>query len=158
MVTTFSAAQARCIALAAQGFARPRPATPGTRQLTNVIDRVGLLQLDSANVFERSHYLPVFARLGRYDKSALDAVAFAPAGRYTEYWAHEAAIIPLESWPLFRWRMAEMREKYGENAGGWVAENGRMFDWLRAELAERGPLAAREIEHESGRGAGGWWG
>ena len=153
-----SAAQARRVALAAQGFGRPNPAVAGTRQINGVIDRLGLLQLDSVNVFERSHYLPVFARLGIYDRAKLDALTFTAKGRYTEYWAHEAAIIPLESWPLFRWRMDAMVQKYGPDAGGWVSANAPMLEWLRAELAEKGPLAASQIEHDSGKGAGGWWG
>ncbi len=158
MVTTLSAAQARRIALAAQGFGRPRPASVGTRQLNSAIDRLGLLQLDSVNVFERSHYLPLFARLGAYDKAQLDALTFARKGRYIEYWAHEAAIIPVESWPLFRWKMAALRARYSSIAGGWVESNPAMLDWLRAELAEKGPLAASQIEHDAGARKGPWWG
>ncbi|WP_394769792.1 winged helix-turn-helix domain-containing protein [Lacisediminihabitans sp.] len=157
MVTTLSAAQARRIALAAQGIGRPRPARVGTRQLNSTIDRLALLQLDSVNVFERSHYLPLFARLGAYDKAQLDALTFARKGRYIEYWAHEAAIIPVESWPLFRWKMAALRARYS-SAGGWVHSNPAMLDWLRAELAEKGPLAASQIEHDAGARKGPWWG
>ena len=152
-----SAAQARRIALAAQGFGRKYPAVVGTRQLNLVLDRIGLLQLDSVNVFERSHYLPLFTRLGAYDKSLLDRLVFGRTSTYLEYWAHEAAIIPRESWPLFRWRMDANRARYS-TPGSWVAENGPMLDWLRAELADRGAVAASEIEHDSGKGAGGWWG
>jgi uncharacterized protein YcaQ len=157
MVTTLSAAQARRIALAAQGIGRPRPASVGTRQLNSTIDRLALLQLDSVNVFERSHYLPLFARLGGYDKAQLDALTFARKGRYIEYWAHEAAIIPVESWPLFRWKMAALRDRYSA-AGGWVDANPAMLDWLRAELAEKGPLAASKIEHDAVVRTGPWWG
>ncbi|HEY0258340.1 MAG TPA: crosslink repair DNA glycosylase YcaQ family protein [Lacisediminihabitans sp.] len=158
MVDTVSAAQARRIALAAQGFARPRPASTGIRQLNTTIERLGLLQIDSVNVFERSHYLPLFARLGAYDRAALDRLAFARKGRYIEYWAHEAAIIPIESWPLFRWRMEDYRRRYGPEADGWVRANAPMLDWLKAELAEKGPLAASQIEHESNKRSGPWWG
>ncbi|TXN31146.1 winged helix-turn-helix domain-containing protein [Lacisediminihabitans profunda] len=158
MITTLTAAQARRIALAAQGFGRPRPASVGTRQLNSAIDRLGLLQLDSVNVFERSHYLPLFARLGAYDRGQLDALTFARKGRYIEYWAHEAAIIPVESWPLFRWKMAALRARYSSIAGGWVESNPTMLDWLRAELAEKGPLAASQIEHDAGARKGPWWG
>ncbi|MHC5797272.1 winged helix-turn-helix domain-containing protein [Lacisediminihabitans sp. FW035] len=154
---SLSPAQARRIALAAQGFGRARPADPGIRQLNSTIDRLGLLQLDSVNVFERSHYLPLFARLGAYDKSGLDRITFGRKTRFVEYWAHEAALIPVEEWPLFRWRMDAMRQKYSAS-GSWVADNTAMLDWLRAELAARGPVAASEIEHDTGKGAGGWWG
>lgn len=155
---TVSGAQARRIGLAAQGFGSPHAATIGIRQLNQLVGRLGLLQLDSVNVFERSHYLPAFSRLGSYDRSLLDRLVFAARSGYIEYWAHEAAVIPVESWPLFRWRMEAMRQRYGADAGGWVAGNGAMLDWLRAELAANGPLAASEIEHDSGKGAGGWWG
>ena len=154
---TLSAAQARRIALTAQGFGLAVPTAVGTRQLNRALDRLGLVQLDSVNVFERSHYLPLFARLGSYDRSLLDRLVFGRRSDYVEYWAHEAAIIPMESWPLFRWRMEANRARYSQ-PGGWVAENGPMLDWLRAELGARGAVAASEIEHDSGKGAGGWWG
>ena len=152
-----SPSQARRIALAAQGFARARTVEPGVRQLNSTIDRLGLLQLDSVNVFERSHYLPLFARLGAYDKSHLDRLTFGRTSRFVEYWAHEAAVIPVENWPLFRWRMDANRQRYSK-PGSWVAENAAMLGWLRAVLADRGSVAASEIEHDSGKGAGGWWG
>jgi uncharacterized protein YcaQ len=125
--------------------------------LNSTIDRLGLLQLDSVNVFERSHYLPLFARLGAYDKSGLDRITFGRKSRFVEYWAHEAALIPVEDWPLFRWRMDAMRQKYS-TPDSWVAGNTAMLDWLRAELATRGVVAASELEHDTGKGAGGWWG
>ena len=97
VVDSVSPAQARRIALAAQGFGRPRPATVGTRQLNDVVRRLGLLQLDSVNVFERSHYLPAFARLGAYDKGLLDALTFGRRARYVETWGHVASLVPLET-------------------------------------------------------------
>ncbi|MCU1556801.1 MAG: hypothetical protein JWN09_796 [Microbacteriaceae bacterium] len=157
-VPTVSAAQARRIALAAQGFGRVRPEATGIRQLNLAIDRLGLLQLDSVNVFERSHYLPLFSRLGAYDKAELDRLTFVKKGRYIEYWAHEAAIIPVESWPLFRWRMDDFRKRYGPTAAGWVQSNAEMLDWLKLELAEKGPLAASQIEHDANKRNGPWWG
>jgi uncharacterized protein YcaQ len=157
-VQSLSPALARRVALAAQGFGRARPASVGIRQLTGLIERIGLLQIDSVNVFERSHYLPVFARLGAYDKAVLDRLTMTRGGRYLEYWAHEAAIIPVSLWPLLRWRMEEYRQTYSAKTDGWVAQNGEMLDWLRAELAERGPLAASEIEHDANVRRGPWWG
>jgi len=161
-VEAMSAAEARRVLLRAQGFGRPRPGGEvGTRQLHAAIQRLGLLQLDSVNVYERSHYQPLHARLGRYDRGALDRITFGAAGpraRYTEYWAHEAAIIPVDDLPLWRWRMAELRTKRHARPDAWVHGGGRMLDWLRRELADRGPLAASQIEHEDRRRTGPWWG
>jgi uncharacterized protein len=121
-----------------------------------------VLQLDSVNVFERSHYLPVFARLGAYDKADLDRLTFGgragKGARYIEYWAHVAALIPLETWPLWRWKMREHRDKWTADPTHWVARNPEMLDWLRAELADKGPQQAGKIVHETGsKRKGGWW-
>src|SRR5919107_2004696 len=104
-----SAAEARRTTLAAQGFGRSRPASVGTRQLNLLIQRLGLLQIDSVNVFERSHYLPVFSRVGDYDRQLLDRLTTGRRGRTVEYWAHQAAFIPRELWPLFEFRREEHR-------------------------------------------------
>ncbi len=157
MVQTFSPAQARRIALAAQGFGRPLPEAVGTRQLNLEIERLGLLQIDSVNVFERSHYLPLFARLGSYDKALLDRLTFAAKGRYLEYWAHEAAVIPVDTWPLFRWRMAA-HKKRDSSADSWASAHADTLNWLRAELAAKGPLAASAVEHDATKRSGPWWG
>ena len=155
MVDSFSAPEARRIALAAQGFGRARVPAVGVRQLGAKLRRLGVLQLDSVNVFERSHYLPLFARLGRYSKADLDRLAFGPA--YTEYWGHQASVIPVEHRPLFAWRMAHFRSERSD-PGRWVRANPQMAEFLRAELRARGPLAAREIEHDANRRTGPWWG
>ncbi|WP_085476241.1 winged helix-turn-helix domain-containing protein [Rathayibacter oskolensis] len=157
MTEQLSPALARRIALAAQGFGTARPARVGTRQILGVIDRIRPLQLDSVNVFERSHYLPVFARLGAYDRGLLDAVAFTPKGHYLEYWAHEAALIRRADVPLYRWRMEYYRRVRLPEHEGWAAENRATLEWLRAALAD-GPLRASEIEHEANTRTGPWWG
>ena len=157
MVEHLSPASARRIALAAQGFGRPRPATVGTRQLNGLLDRLNLLQIDSVNVFERSHYLPAFARLGPYDRTLLDRLTLDARGPHTEYWAHEAAFIRKDDWPLFEWRMQRNRARYGQ-AGSWFDSNRETVDWLRKELAASGPLAASEIEHDANTRTGPWWG
>lgn len=157
MVEKVSPALARRIALAAQGFGRPRAATVGTRQLNGLIDRINLLQIDSVNVFERSHYLPAFARLGSYDKTLLDNITMTPRAPHTEYWAHEAAFMRREDWPLFQWRMDAQRKRYTK-PGTWFPQNLTTVDWLRAELAANGPLTAGEIEHDANTRTGPWWG
>lgn len=158
VVEKLSPALARRVALAAQGFGRPHPATVGTRQLNGVIDRINLLQIDSVNVFERSHYLPVFARLGAYDKALLDRLTFEAKAPHTEYWPHEAGFMRREDWPLFQWRMDAFRARYGTDPDGWYQSNASTVEWLRAELAERGPLVAGEIEHDANKRSGPWWG
>lgn len=157
MTETISRAQARRIALAAQGFGKAHPDAVGTRQLNSTIDQLGLLQIDSVNAFERSHYLPLFARLGAYDKATLDRLTFARKGRYVEYWAHEAAVIPTETWPLFRWRMENYRCS-DAHPTSWASAHTGILDWLRAELAEKGPLPASAVEHDSHKRTGPWWG
>lgn len=153
MPDSLSPAVARRVLLAAQGFGA-RPTTVGTRQLNLLLARLRLLQLDSVNVYERSHYLPVFARLGAYDEELLDRLTFAHRSAYTEQWAHEAAVVPLEDWPLFAWR----REAFRATHADWFRENAGILDRLRAELAGRGPLTSGQIEHEENVRNGPWWG
>jgi hypothetical protein len=144
-----SLARARRIALAAQGFGRPRPdRPPSAGQIARLIERLGVLQLDSVNVFSRSHYLPVFSRLGPYDRSRLDRIAGHGTGkldrRLVEYWAHEASLIPIETWPLLRWRMADVdREAWGPMRRILRDQPELVSDTL-ALVAEQGPIRARD--------------
>jgi uncharacterized protein YcaQ len=152
------AAQARRIALAAQGFGGRKAATEaGTRQLNALLSRIHLLQIDSVNVWERSHYMPVFSRLGGYDKAALDRLASGRQPRLTEYWAHEAALLPVSSLPLFAWRMRDKEERDRRKNADFLEGHAATIAWLRAELVERGPLAASEFEHEANKRRGSWW-
>ncbi|WP_426320347.1 winged helix-turn-helix domain-containing protein [Microbacterium sp. E-13] len=158
MKSSLSAVEARRIALAAQGFSRPRPATAGTRQLNGALARMQTLQIDSVNVFARSHYMPLFSRVGAYDTAALDRLLFARRAPYVEYWAHVAAFIPAADWALFDFRMRAMREKYGGKRGGWYDSNRDTVAWIKDELADRGPLRPAQIEHDAKKGARGpWW-
>jgi uncharacterized protein len=144
-----SLARARRIALAAQGFGRPRPARPpSAARIAKLVTELGLLQLDSVNVFERAHYMPVFARLGPYDKARLDRIAGHGTGRIDrrlfEYWAHEASLLPIELHPLLRWRMADVdREAWGS-----ISRVAREQPDLVAEtlelVARDGPVRARD--------------
>jgi uncharacterized protein YcaQ len=156
--SSLSAAEARRTALAAQGFARARPTVAGTRQLNLALARMATLQIDSVNVFARSHYMPLFSRVGAYDTAALDRLLFARKSPYVEYWAHMASFIPVADWALFRFRMDESRAKYASKTEGWFGANRATVDWVRAELADRGPLRPAEIEHDAHKGARGpWW-
>ncbi|WP_104082959.1 winged helix-turn-helix domain-containing protein [Cryobacterium sp. Y11] len=158
MVTTVTPALARRIALASQGFGARSTTTVGIRQLTALVNRLELLQIDSVNVFERSHYMPAFSRLGPYDKTQLDRLTTGSQSRFTEYWAHEASFLPIDVWPLFRWRMQHSRDRSASAPDDWSQSNRSMLDWLLAELAANGPMRASAIEHDANKRSGPWWG
>jgi len=157
-------AAARRTALAAQGFAEPRPAGLVTRRhLMRVLDRIRLLQLDSVSVLARAHYLPVFSRLGPYPRELLDVAAWAhPVRRprpLVEYWAHEASLVPVPDWPLLR---------SGAKAPGWwhryAALADRAPELVSAVLdavKEYGPVGAGTLERQlrgaTRPGPGSWW-
>ncbi|ROP64742.1 winged helix-turn-helix domain-containing protein [Curtobacterium sp. ZW137] len=157
--TTLSAAEARRVALAAQGFGRPPLDTVPTRGISAGIGRLGLLQIDSVNVFERSHYLPLFARLGAYDRQALDRLTLTKRGSHLEYWAHEAAFIPRDDLRLFRWKMDAFRVRdAGPTRIDGVTRTEAVRRELHALLASEGPMPASAVEHESNVRRGPWWG
>jgi uncharacterized protein YcaQ len=163
-MTRLSAAQARRVAVAAQGFATPPPAGGVTRaHLRRLIARIQVLQLDSVSVAVRAHYAPVFSRFGPYDRGLLDAAAWSNSPRsprlLVEYWAHEAALMSVQDWPLLRWRMREYTH------GRWgveiVKNNPALVDAVVAAVSELGPSTAGQIEAHlttaTRRGKGAWW-
>ncbi len=136
------------MALAAQGFAVGRPARPGARHLLATVRRLGLLQFDSVGVLVPAHYQPLFSRLGPYDRTLLDDLTYRRR-RLTEQWAHEASIIPVETWPLLRHRM----EAHRLRPRGFEQVLARHPDYAGEVLAEvraRGPLAAEALHHPAG--------
>ncbi|WP_144293034.1 winged helix-turn-helix domain-containing protein [Rhodoligotrophos appendicifer] len=158
--TRLTQAQARRIALAAQGFARPLPARDiARRDLLRVFDHVGLIQIDSVNVLVRSHFLPGFSRLGPYQPKLLEDLAYGRRRQLFEYWGHEASLIPLHLYPLMRWRMARAAEGRGIYGGlaRFAGEKAAYIEQVYEEVAQRGPLGGGELSDES-RGEGGWWG
>lgn len=159
MVETLSHKQARRIALAAQGFADARPVQPTRRHLIATIERLALLQIDSVNVVSRSHYLPLFSRLGAYPRALLEDLAWGRKPALFEYWGHEASLMPLDLQPLLRWRMEDAREGVGvwKGVARFLAEHRPFIDKALAAIHERGPLSAGEVELGE-RGQGGWWG
>jgi len=160
-VKSLSLDQARRIALAAQGFdSRHRGSTPNWGAIARTIDKLHLLQIDSVNVLVRSHYLPLFARLGNYDRAVLDKRSLNTKHRHLfECWAHEASLVPMELHPLMRWRMHRAR------AGDGIYHSMDRFareerDFLKSTLAfveKNGPTRVRDVP-EGGKGDGGWWG
>jgi len=156
-----SRAEARRIALAAQGFASRRTAAPSSwPRVASTIDRIGLLQLDSVSVLARAHYMPVFSRIGAYDRAALDRRAFASSRRqYFEYWAHEASLLPLALHPLMRWRMVRAADLIGIYGGlaRFVREERTFVESVLGAVASRGPVSAGELDGGEKR-TGSWWG
>jgi uncharacterized protein len=150
------AAQARRLALAAQGFGRPRPTgRVDARHLRRTIDDIGLLQLDSVNVFYRSHYMPVFSRLGPYPQQALDRLAWHEDGKggtkrarrrdLFEYWGHEASLLPVELQPLLRWRMARVDTLAWKGVARIAADQPQLLEFVLDMVRERGPIRASEL-------------
>ena len=162
--TRLTAAQARRVAVAAQGFAGAKPTGALTRaHLRRLISRIQVLQLDSVSVSVRAHYAPVFSRLGPYDRSVLDRAAWSHSARsprlLVEYWAHEAALMAVEDWPLLRWRMREYTHgRWGRHI---VRKNAKLAERIVGAVTELGPSTAGQIAAYLGaeqRGRKGpWW-
>ncbi|MET0788986.1 MAG: crosslink repair DNA glycosylase YcaQ family protein [Cellulomonas sp.] len=160
-----SLSQARRITLRAQGLDRPRPdrAAPATmRQFQQVVDRLGVLQIDSVNVLARAHLMPTFSRIGAYDPALLDRASGRSPRRLVETWAHMASFVPPETYRMLGWR----QRAYLDEAWGAIAEvplkHSPMVGEIRSIIAERGPITAREVqadfeaEHPTSRGEWGW--
>ena len=153
---------ARRIALAAQGFAEPRPTgAVDRRHLRRVIGCTGLLQVDSVNVFERAHHLPLFSRLGPHDRELLPRAAYRHHDLF-EYWGHEASLLPVSTHPLLRWRMEQAAAL--ELGWGSVTQVARERPDVVAAVLQRiiddGPATAGELHAEldgSARPVGPWW-
>ena len=136
--------EAKAIALDALGFADQKPIS-----VLDVFERTNLLQVDSVNVFERAHYLPLFSRIGNFDKTQLDSLTGGFDPKLIEYWAHEASIIKTADLPLFHWRMKDNRyNDWDKKLGAWIV----------AELTSRGPLTTSDFEHPGHARKGSWWG
>jgi uncharacterized protein YcaQ len=162
MPQPITARAARRIALASQGFGRRRPAGaagragvgragPNSRQIMALIERLGLLQLDSVNVFLRAHYMPVFSRLGPYDRAVLDRLAGHTSGRLNrqlvEYWAHEASLVPFETHRRLRWRMSELTGAWG-SMQRIVDDHPELVAETLALVAGEGPIRAGQTGFE----------
>jgi uncharacterized protein YcaQ len=157
-VERLSLRTARRIALAAQGFADPRPTgAVDRRHLKRVVARTGLLQMDSVNVFERAHHLPLFSRLGPYERELLPRAAYVHRDLF-EYWGHEASLLPVATHPLLRWRM----ERAAAGEEGWgrtvrvLKEHPGFVEHLLQRIRDEGPSTAGEL-HVGERPGGPWW-
>lgn len=164
MASRLTADAARRTAIAAQGFGEVKPAGAVTRaHVRRLISRIQVLQLDSVSVAVRAHYAPVFSRLGPYERDVLDRSAWSHSARsprlLVEYWAHEAALMAVDDWPLLRFRMREY--EHGRWGKEIVKRNAKLAEDIVAAVAELGPTTAGQIEahlEAEPRGRKGpWW-
>jgi uncharacterized protein YcaQ len=150
LLTTISLAEIRRRAVEAQGYAS-RPRTGTSADVLATIRRVGCIQLDSVSTVERSHRLALGARVGAYPEPAVSQLM--RSGQIFEYWAHEACLLPVEDYPMHRWRMARFAESHPWRGNVFEREP-ELTEQVLAEIGERGPLGSRHFE---GTGSGGMW-
>jgi uncharacterized protein YcaQ len=144
--------QARRIALAAQGFTDRAHATPSLKTLDRTVARTGVLQVDSVNVLQRAHYMPLYSRMGPYDVDLLRRATTSTGRRertLVEYWAHVQALMPVELWPLMRHRMEHYRAERGK--WGFTADP-TLEPRVRDAVRDRGPVTARDLEEDLSTG------
>ena len=154
-MTDISNAEARRISLAAQGLLDRRPETrPGPDELHATLRQMGLVQLDTINTVARSHYIPFFSRLGPYSVTDLDSVTWG-SGKAFEYWGHVASIMPSEQFPLFRYRMEAMRQRWtGERLTG---QKPGYIESVLAQVKARGPLRSADLDDPGEKTSVGMW-
>ena len=147
-----SPAEARRLALASLGFAAKKPARAGAAQVRATAARLGAIQIDSVNVLARAHYLPTFSRYGPYPMAALDRLAHGRRELF-EYWGHAACFLPIDLYPLMRWRM----EGQVASWAGLTRARKKFIEDVYREVADRGPVSAGELSI-GGSSTGPWWG
>ena len=144
---TISVTAVRRLAIAAQGYAsRGRNGT--AHEVEDAIRGLSCVQLDSITAVERSHRIVLGSRVGAYPRETVSRLL--GEGRIFEYWAHEACLIPVEEWPLFRPVMRNAHPWRGDVIG----EHPDLAEEVRAAVRERGPIASRDFD---GKGGGGMW-
>ena len=150
--------QARRVALAAQGFADPTPVRPDRRALRRVLDRIGIIQIDSVNVLCRSQYLPLYSRVGPYPREMLDRAASRAPRLLFEYWAHEASLVPIHLQPHLRWRMDAAADSAWGGMRRIARDQPELVTWVLGEVRRLGPVTAGMIEHDSPKTQDYGWG
>lgn len=160
MSFSLSLAQARRLALSAQGFGKSPGSPPTLASLTRMFQRLGVVQIDSVNALVRSHYLPLFSRLGDYPHGLLDQLAWGQRRqrRLFEYWGHEASLLSLALYPLMRWRMAHAADGKGiyRQLAAFGRERREVIERVLAAVRDQGALGAGSLSSRQER-AGPWW-
>jgi uncharacterized protein YcaQ len=155
-MTSLSAAQARRVALAAQGFLDRRHDPPTMRTLVRAVRRTSVLQIDSVNVLTRAQYMPLFSRMGPYDRELLHRAAGRAPRRLVEYWAHEASFMPVDLWPVMQHRMAIADRLAWGGMRSIAREQPELVRWVLEEVSRAGPLTARDVEGDLPRRRDQW--
>ncbi len=156
MTASLSLAQARRVALAAQGFLDRRHDPPTMRTLLRTVARTGVLQIDSVNVLTRAQYMPLFSRMGPYDVDLLHRAAGRAPRRLVEYWAHEASYMPVDLWPVMQHRMAVADRLAWGGMRSIARERPGLVGWVLEEVRTAGPLTARDVEGDLPRRRDHW--
>jgi uncharacterized protein len=152
-----SKAEARRIALAAQGFGSPKLERPVTmRDVQAVTTRLAQFQIDSINVVTRAQFMPLYSRLGPYDPTLLQRAAYRPPRRLFEYWGHAASLIDISLQPLLRFRMEPGFRDVWSGVERVARENADLIPFIREEVAARGPISARDLEVAEERDRSNW--
>jgi uncharacterized protein len=152
-----SKAQARRIALAAQGFGIPRLERPVTiRDVQAVTNRLAQFQIDSINVVTRAQFMPLFSRLGPYDPALLERAVYQSPRRLFEYWGHAASLIDVSLQPLLRFRMQPGFRDVWTGVERVAQQNADLIPFVRDEVAARGPISARDLEIAEQRDRSNW--
>jgi len=154
---SLSVGEARRLALAAQGFDRPRPtAANDKRHYRRALRAVGVLQLDFVNVLLPAHLLIIWSRLGAYDRARFDRFVYG-SGEYTEQWAHEASVVNVSDWPLLGHRRRRF-EPWKHNPLNRLKDRDRYLDQVLRQVRDAGPLTSNDLPPVSGpsRKPGDW--
>ena len=153
--------QARNLALCGQGFDQNDSKPVTKRRIMKAIRQTNMLQVDSVNVLTRAHYMPIFSRLGVYDPAMLDDIVWGKSRdrKLFEYCGHEASMIPVEDYPLYRWRMEDAEQ--GKGTWGRIArirhEKPELVTGILDHIERNGPVGSSDLE-EKGASSSQWWG
>ena len=149
--------EARSLALAAQGFDKPRTKSKSsTSDVVALFKKLGVVQIDSVNVLVRSQELPLFSRLGDHDRNAIPKAT--SQGKIFEYWGHEAAHLPVELHPLFRFKMHAARSGKLKHWGltSFYVENKAFVKRILKHVEVNGSTSARELSTRTTKKSS-WW-
>lgn len=152
-----SAAEARRIALAAQGFDRARPKNPtDIRHFRRVLSSITVLQLDFVNVLMPAHFLMIWSRLGPYDRDRFEHYLYQ-SGEFVEQWAHEASVVASSDWPLLAHRRAAFSQ-HKNSPLNKLPQRRKYLQSILEQVAEQGDTTAHDLPPVAGpkRKPGDW--